>query len=100
LGVVPDCVWSPASIELSSHWELLLYTDGLIEGRSGSGERNLWVEGLLDLIREQRAVSGQDPQQLVDGLVETVRRLDPEHTDDVAVVLLTHPSQPADRDDD
>jgi serine phosphatase RsbU (regulator of sigma subunit) len=99
LGVVPDCVWSPASIELSSQWELLLYTDGLIEGRSESGERNLWVEGLLDLIREQQAVSGHDPQQLVDGLVETVRRLDPGHTDDVAVVLLTHLSQHADRND-
>ncbi|MGH3827697.1 MAG: PP2C family protein-serine/threonine phosphatase [Pseudonocardiaceae bacterium] len=90
LGIDSDCVWSPAEIGLCPPWELLLYTDGLVEGRSGSGERCLWVEGLLDLLRAQRALSGPDPQHLVDGLVETVCRLDPGNNDDVAVVMLTH----------
>lgn len=99
LGLDPHCVWSPAEIVLCPRWEILLYTDGLIEGRSGPDGRCLWVEGLLDLVRAQRMLSGQNPQQLVDGLVETVCRLDPGHTDDMAVVVLTHPSRGADRDD-
>lgn len=92
LGIDPDCVWSPGEIRLRSRWELLLYTDGLIEGRSASGGRSLWVEGLLELLDAQRARSGPDPQQLVDELVDTVCRLDPRHDDDVAVVMLAHSS--------
>jgi serine phosphatase RsbU (regulator of sigma subunit) len=84
---------------LGPRWELLLYTDGLIEGRSGSGGRCLLAEGLLELIRAQRVLSGQDPQQLVDGLVDAVRQLDPGHDDDVAVLMLTHTSRRADRAD-
>jgi serine phosphatase RsbU (regulator of sigma subunit) len=95
LGIDLDRVWSPARIELCPQWQLLLYTDGLIEGRSG-GERCLWVEGLLDLVRAQ---SAQCPQQLVDGLVETVRQLDPENNDDMAVLMLTYSSPCAERDD-
>ncbi|MEO7195883.1 MAG: SpoIIE family protein phosphatase [Pseudonocardiaceae bacterium] len=92
LGIDPDCVWSPGEIRLRSRWELLLYTDGLIEGRSALGGRSLWVEGLLELLDAQRARSGPDPQQLVDELVDTVCRLDPRHDDDVAVVMLAHSS--------
>jgi serine phosphatase RsbU (regulator of sigma subunit) len=93
LGIDPEYVWSSGKIGLRPRWELLLYTDGLIEGRSESGERCLWVEGLLELLRTQRAQCGQDPQALVDGLVETVRQLDPGHNDDVAVVILTYSSR-------
>ncbi|MGH3854717.1 MAG: PP2C family protein-serine/threonine phosphatase [Pseudonocardiaceae bacterium] len=92
LGIDPDCVWSPAEIMLRSRWELLLYTDGLIEGRSGSDGRSLWVEGLLELLRAQRARFGPDPQHLVDGLFDTVCRRDFKHDDDVAVVMLAHSS--------
>lgn len=100
LGIDPACVWSPAHIALGPRWELLLYTDGLIEGRSGSEGRYLWVEGLLDLLRAQSTPADHDPQQLVDGLVDTVRRLDPGHTDDMAVVLLTRSSRCRQRHDD
>lgn len=98
LGINPNCVWSAAQVGLCTRWELMLYTDGLIERRCGS-KRYLGVEDLLDLLRAQRALSGQDPQQLVDGLVETVRQLDPGNRDDVAVVMLTYSSQHAKRDD-
>ncbi|MGH3826764.1 MAG: PP2C family protein-serine/threonine phosphatase [Pseudonocardiaceae bacterium] len=92
LGIDPDCLWSPGEIRLRSRWELLLYTDGLIEGRSGPDGRSLWVEGLLELLDAQRARFGPDPQQLVDGLFDSVCRLDPRHDDDVAVVMLAHSS--------
>lgn len=98
-GLDLDCVWYPGPIELSSRWELLLYTDGLIEGRSGSEGRDLWVEGLLDLLRAPWTSPGHHPQQLVDELVETVCRLDPRHDDDVAVVMLTYTSPGPGRDD-
>lgn len=99
LGIDPACIWSPAHIILHPSWKLLLYTDGLIEGRSGPDDRCLWVEGLLDLVRAERMISGQDPQQLVDGLVKAVRQLDPRHTDDVAVVMLTHSCRRSECDD-
>lgn len=92
LGIDPVCVWTPARIGLCPRWELMLYTDGLIEGRA-NGARCLWVENFLEVVRTQRELSAQDPQRLVDGLVETVRQLDPGNDDDVAVVLLTGSSQ-------
>jgi serine phosphatase RsbU (regulator of sigma subunit) len=98
LGIGPSCVWSPVEIELAPRWELLLYSDGLTERRFG-GKRYLGVEDILELVRAQRVLTGQDPQQLVDGLVETVRQLDPENSDDVAVVMLTYSSQYTKRDD-
>lgn len=98
LGIDLNCVWSPVEIGLAPRWELLLYSDGLTERRSG-GKRYLGVGDILELIRGQRALTGQDPQQLVDGLVETVRQLDPGNSDDVAVVMLTYSSRYAKRDD-
>lgn len=98
LGIDLDCVWSPVEIGLAPQWELLLYSDGLTERRFG-GKRYLGVGDILELIRGQRALTGQDPQQLVDGLVETVRQLDPGNSDDVAVVMLTYSSRDAKRDD-
>jgi serine phosphatase RsbU (regulator of sigma subunit) len=98
LGINPGCVWSLAQIGLCRRWELLLYTDGLIECRFG-GKRYLGVEDLLGLVRAQRALSAQDPQHLVEGLVETVRQLDPGNNDDVAVLMLTYSSRYGERED-
>jgi serine phosphatase RsbU (regulator of sigma subunit) len=98
LGIDPACVWSPAQLSLRPRWQLMLYTDGLIEGRSG-GEQYLWVEDLLNLVRAQQATDADDPQQLVNGLVKSVRLLGPENSDDVAVVLLTDSPRPPDRAD-
>jgi serine phosphatase RsbU (regulator of sigma subunit) len=92
LGIDSACTWSPAQIGLCPQWKLLLYTDGLIEGRDHAGERCLWMEGLLDLLQSSEKFVGPDPtpQQLVSWLVETARRLDPGHDDDVAVVMLSY----------
>jgi serine phosphatase RsbU (regulator of sigma subunit) len=98
LGIDPVGNWSPAQIGLCPQWKLLLYTDGLIEGRSQSGERCLWVEGLLELLQGTEKFCGQDPDQLVNWLVDTVRQLDPGHDDDLAVVMLSHSSPPREPD--
>lgn len=51
LGVFPDACWTATTVELESEdWSLLMYTDGLIEGRSGVDERRLEVDGLCSLL--------------------------------------------------
>jgi serine phosphatase RsbU (regulator of sigma subunit) len=48
LGVLPGQKWPAAETGLAGPWAVLLYTDGIIEGRrQNSGER-LGVEGLFD----------------------------------------------------
>jgi serine phosphatase RsbU (regulator of sigma subunit) len=55
LGVRPRP--TPATnVELTGDdWSLLMYTDGLIEGRTGIGEERLDVAGLCDLIAQPEA---------------------------------------------
>src|SRR4051794_25343653 len=55
LGVQPRP--TPATeVEFSGHdWSLLMYTDGLIEGRPGAGNDRLEVEGLCALLAEPAA---------------------------------------------
>ena len=51
LGVVEDATWSALEHPLSGDWSLLLYTDGLIEGRTGVGTARLGGEGLAAMVR-------------------------------------------------
>ncbi|MEU7905964.1 fused response regulator/phosphatase [Actinoplanes sp. NPDC049118] len=55
LGVRPSP--TPATeVEFSGHdWSLLLYTDGLIEGRTGVGDERLDVDGLCGLLGDPAA---------------------------------------------
>jgi len=46
LGVVPGQTWPAAVAELTHPWAVLLYTDGLIEGRRRHSDERLGVEGL------------------------------------------------------
>src|SRR5262245_23763957 len=51
LGVVDSTRWEPRTYELPERWSLLLYTDGLIEGRTGVGAGRLGGEGLAAMVR-------------------------------------------------
>ena len=51
LGVVEDAEWVAADHPLPDGWALLLYTDGLIEGRTGVGTARLGGEGLEAMVR-------------------------------------------------
>lgn len=65
-----------------------MYTDGLIEGRTGEGNRRLGQEGMTDLVSRQMA-AGLTGEELLDASVREVRDLNGgELTDDVAVLLL------------
>jgi serine phosphatase RsbU (regulator of sigma subunit) len=84
LGVVDDARWPAFEHPLDERWSLLLYTDGLIEGRTGVGGR-LGSEGLAAMVR------GLDSGQpgLVAELVDRAEELNGEPLlDDVAAFLV------------
>jgi serine phosphatase RsbU (regulator of sigma subunit) len=90
LGLVPGAEWPTTEIDLGESWELMLYTDGLIEGRVGAGPARLGTEGLVDLARSARR-RGCTGRALIDELVNEVEALNGDAlTDDLAVLLLSH----------
>jgi serine phosphatase RsbU (regulator of sigma subunit) len=90
LGVFDDAEWRASRIRFEgADWALLLYTDGLIEGRAGGGDGRLDVDGLRELIArsEGAAVS---PAQLPGWLAGQAEHAnDGPLADDVAMLLLT-----------
>ncbi|WP_043265550.1 PP2C family protein-serine/threonine phosphatase [Streptomyces sp. CT34] len=88
LGLLPDARWPRRQVELGSAWSLMMYTDGLIEGRIGEGNRRLGQEGMAELVTRQLA-AGLQGEELLDASVQEVRDLNGgELTDDLAVLLL------------
>ncbi|MFC9281326.1 PP2C family protein-serine/threonine phosphatase [Streptomyces collinus] len=88
LGLLPGARWPRMQVELGREWSLMLYTDGLIEGRVGTDGDRLGQDGMVDMIRRQLA-EGLRGEDLLRAAVSEVRDLNGgELTDDVAVVLL------------
>ncbi|MFF2812661.1 SpoIIE family protein phosphatase [Streptomyces sp. NPDC058000] len=88
LGLLPEARWPRRQVELGAAWSLLMYTDGLIEGRIGEGTQRLGQEGMTELVTRQMA-SGLTGEELLEASVREVRALNGgELTDDVAVLLL------------
>lgn len=88
VDLVDGTLWPGIDIELGASWGLMLYTDGLIEGRIGQGSARLGTDGLVGLARTavQEGASGD---ALIDTLVSRVEALNGEAlADDVAVLLL------------
>ena len=97
LGVMPAPVWTATEVPLGAGARLLLYTDGLIEGRvaPASSER-VGLDGLITLIDSLiGSVPNGDRAEtaLLDGLLaEVVRRNGGPLSDDVALCLVSIPS--------
>ncbi|MFF4506523.1 PP2C family protein-serine/threonine phosphatase [Streptomyces sp. NPDC001401] len=88
LGLLPGARWPRMQVELGREWSLMLYTDGLIEGRIGSGLERLGQDGMVEMVRRQLA-AGLRGEALLRAAVNEVRELNGgELTDDVAVLLL------------
>ncbi|QEU93481.1 PP2C family protein-serine/threonine phosphatase [Streptomyces kanamyceticus] len=88
LGLLPRARWPRRQVELGGKWSLMLYTDGLIEGRIGQGNQRLGQEGMVEMIRRQIA-TGLQGDELLSAAVNEVRDLNGgDLTDDVAVLLL------------
>lgn len=89
LGVAPR---PPAAFDLefeTDDWSLLMYTDGLIEGRVGRGDERLDVPGLRDLVADppaRRVPLAQLPSWLVGQAEE---RNGGPFADDVAMLLVS-----------
>lgn len=89
LGLLPNARWPRTQIELGGSWGLMLYTDGLIEGRVDADGERLGQDGLVDLIRRLLA-QGLGGEELLQAAMGEVRDLNGgELTDDVAVLLLS-----------
>jgi serine phosphatase RsbU (regulator of sigma subunit) len=89
LGIVPK----PAPVyELDldgADWSLLMYTDGLIEGRTGDCDDRLEVDGLCRIVAE-RSTAGIDAAGLPAWLVERAEAANGGPlADDVAILLLS-----------
>jgi serine phosphatase RsbU (regulator of sigma subunit) len=84
--------WSAERVALPPRWAILLYTDGIVEGRVGPGPERLGEEGLHRLIA--RRIAGRpdwrrQPRELLDDLVEGAEQLNGGAlSDDVAMLLL------------
>jgi serine phosphatase RsbU (regulator of sigma subunit) len=100
--------WPGTRVRLDSSWSVLLYTDGLIEGRIGKGSERLGSEGLIDLItdslRSAPSTAGngdpggaQPDARLLDQVIEQVRELNGRDLDDDLAILALGYSAPVGR---
>jgi serine phosphatase RsbU (regulator of sigma subunit) len=87
--------WAARAVELGDCWSLLLYTDGLIEGRIAKGPYRLGTDGLMELVRDALGpppfgLGGGHDDTLLDRLIEQVRDLNSgELDDDIAILALS-----------
>ncbi|MGH3566212.1 MAG: PP2C family protein-serine/threonine phosphatase [Pseudonocardia sp.] len=87
LGIADDAEWESVRRRLDPGWALLLYTDGLIEGRGRAPDELLWEEGLLEVLGEERATGAE---LLPLRLVERAQQINGGPLlDDVAILLLS-----------
>jgi serine phosphatase RsbU (regulator of sigma subunit) len=92
--------WPVSEVALGDNWTLLMYTDGLIEGRIGTGPERLGSDGLIELIEAyMRAAlpAGREreprDERLLDGLIDRVRELNGgDLDDDLAALALGFPA--------
>ncbi len=87
LGLSEVRDWPGTQVPLDGSWSILLYTDGLIEGRIGKGSERLGSEGLMDLIRDARGGPDQPADELLDKVIDRVRELNGGDLDDDLAVL-------------
>lgn len=84
--------WSSERLALPESWTILLYTDGIIEGRIGDGMERLGEEAFHGMIVERiagRADWRERPETLLEELIAEAERLNGgELSDDVAMLLL------------
>jgi len=95
LGLSDVRDWPGIPIRLDGSWSILLYTDGLIEGRIGKGSERLGSEGLMDLIRDALGGPDQPGEELLDRVIDRVRELNGGDLDDDLAVLALGFSSPA-----
>jgi serine phosphatase RsbU (regulator of sigma subunit) len=87
LGMLPDVIWGSQMVELGRDWRVMLFSDGLVEGRIGQGSERLGVDRLLVIAAD--FPSYDETPLLVDHLIARARELHGgELSDDVAVLVV------------
>ena len=87
LGVLDDAAWAAHPVELPAAWSLVLFTDGVMEGRVGEGR--LGEEGLAEVMAAAQHAAGDEPRKLVRLVVERAEDLNGGPlSDDVALLLI------------
>jgi serine phosphatase RsbU (regulator of sigma subunit) len=88
LGVVEDSKWPTNQVELGSEWTLVIFTDGIVEGRDGKGDR-FETTGLARLVL-QSMDHVDNLEELADELIIATEEANGEPLrDDVALLLLS-----------
>ncbi len=88
VGLVPSPEWAETELTLPPGAGLVLFTDGLFEGRTGPGSERLGEHGLADLAADLAALP---PAAFVDTLLERTETVAGQYgglADDVAIVHL------------
>ena len=89
LGVIADAEWPVLRIALPAEWSILLFTDGLVEGRTGDGPRRLGDDGLVRLIEGARDATTNAGAMLRHVVTAAETLNGGPLLDDVAAVLIT-----------
>src|SRR5580698_1555054 len=80
-GISHATEWPSGQVELGDTWSVMIYTDGLIEGKIGAGRDRLGSDGLVKLIEKQRQLEAglpadrQATERLIDGVINQAREL-------------------------
>ncbi|MDK1475823.1 fused response regulator/phosphatase [Streptomyces sp. 549] len=89
LGMVPGlCNWPVSELPLTGSDALVVFTDGLFEGRTGPGSERMGESGLLKLAED---AADQPAEAFVDTLIARAAEAAADHgglTDDIAVLHL------------
>jgi serine phosphatase RsbU (regulator of sigma subunit) len=96
-GITRVTEWPSGPVTLGDGWSVLMYTDGLVEGKVGAGPERLGSDGLVRLIEKELVQDrvGQVPgpqatERLVDAVISHARELNGgDLDDDLAVLLLS-----------
>lgn len=93
-GISELTEWPVSDVQLGERWTVLMYTDGLIEGKVGTGPERLGSEGLIKVIEKARAqvpagpaTDRQDTERVVDSVISQARELNGGALDDDLAVL-------------
>ena len=87
--MIGDAVWPARAVALPPEWSILLFTDGLIEGRTGNGSGRLGDEGLVQLIERARDATASSGAMLRHVVTAAEELNGGPLVDDVAAVLIT-----------
>jgi len=94
-GIAHADHWPISDVDLGGSWTLLMYTDGLIEGKVGDGPERLGSEGLTGIIGDYVTAARQTgpaeraprDERLLDELIAHVRELNGGELDDDLAML-------------